>query len=497
MSLAPQTMGMGDAASPDPEAVQKALLQILASDEFRASPRLSAFLTFCVGRSVEGKADTLKAYTIATQVFMRPDHFDPQADPIVRVEATRLRRAMQRYYGQEGAGDPLHLHMERGQYGVSFIPVAPSGQTQAMPQLSISLLEKLAAIADGQKGREEPCPPVMFGPALSETDVPEPLTSAQRPDQPEPTLRFSLALLPLDLKLVLLGFAALATLLMVVWSTLPAPIAAPKSDKAQVANPGPNARAFQPARVMVLAETASSEVGGWVEDLRDALSRFDTLVVLDASVLGDRSNVLPDVQLVIRKTTKGLLVLRLVQVDTGEIFWSHDMPTTGLEPRLGQAQHDPSALPAMLTELAAWDGLINRRHWGASHPGPTGYNDETPCQNLAMRALLSEQLALVHGAQACFEKDLAPGLSWNKPQWRLRLDLMALMLGDPGINPASVLAEAQRQIRQSPLSASAYGLAGQALQWLGQGEEAQALRAKARRLNPYDLGFERPQNKRP
>ncbi len=492
MALAQQTKGMGDAASPDPEAVQQALMQILASDEFRASPRLSAFLTFCVGRSVEGKADTLKAYTIATQVFMRPDHFDPQADPIVRVEATRLRRAMQRYYGQEGAGDPLHLHMERGQYGVSFIPVTPSGQKQVMPQLSISLLEKLAAIADGQKGREEPCPPVMFGPPLAETAAPEPLASTPHTDQPEPPLRFSLSLLELDLKLVLLGLAALATLLMVVWSTLPVPIAAPKPDKAQVANPAPNARVFQPARVMVVAETASPEVGGWVDDLRDALSRFDTLVVLDASVQGDRRNGLPDVQLVTRKTSKGLLMLRLVQVDTGEIFWSHDMPTTGLEPRSGQAPDGPSALAVMLTELAAWDGLINRRHWGAFHSGPTGDNDETPCQNLAMRALLAEQLALVQAAQACFEKDLAPGLSWNKPQWRLRLDLTALMLGDPGINPASVLAEAQRQIRQSPLSASAYGLAGHALQRAGQAEEAQAMLAKARRLNPYDLGFGRP-----
>ena len=106
MPLAQQTEETGSKACPDPEAVQKALMQILASDEFRSSPRLTAFLTFCVGRSVEGKADTLKAYTIATQVFMRPDHFDPQADPIVRVEATRLRRAMQRYYGQEGASDP-------------------------------------------------------------------------------------------------------------------------------------------------------------------------------------------------------------------------------------------------------------------------------------------------------------------------------------------------------------------------------------------------------
>jgi Flp pilus assembly protein TadD len=52
--------------------------------------------------------------------------------------------------------------------------------------------------------------------------------------------------------------------------------------------------------------------------------------------------------------------------------------------------------------------------------------------------------------------------------------------------------EAQRHLRQSPLSASAYGLAGQCLLLAGQGDQARAMLAKARRLNPYDLSFDRP-----
>jgi hypothetical protein len=146
----------------------------------------------------------------------------------------------------------------------------------------------------------------------------------------------------------------------------------------------------------------------------------------------------------------------------------------------------------MLTELAAWDGLINRRHWSAPQSDRFGANDEWSCQHQVMRALLAQQLDLVHRAQACFEKDLPAGLSWNKPQWRLRLDVMGLKLGDSALNVATVVAEAQRHIRQSPLSASAYGLAGQSLILSGQAEEAREMLAKARNLNPYDLSFDRP-----
>jgi len=482
MPLTHQTKGMADKARPDPEAVQQALMQILASSEFRASPRLSAFLTFCVGRSVEGRADTLKAYTIATQVFMRPDHFDPQADPIVRVEATRLRRAMQRYYGQEGAGDPLHLHIERGQYGVSFIPPnAPASHGQGVPQISITLLEKLAAIAEGRKERDEMQPVAEVSPVpVSGAPVPDVVApGAAASEKPAPALRFSL-----DLKLVLSGLAGLAAIFILAWYHVPPPIVTHKPDKALAAKAGLTARAFQPAKLMVVAESSSPEIGLWVDDLRDALSRFDAIVVLDAGLQGDKRSGMPDFQLAIRKTGKGSLMLRLVMAGTGEIIWSKDIPSGTDE---GQA-----ALSPWLTELAAWDGLINRRHWSGTQFERTGASEELPCQHQAMRALLAQQLDLVHGAQACFDKDLAIGLSWSKPQWRLRLDLMALTLGDASINADTVVNEAQRHLRQSPLSASAYGLAGQSLLLAGQGDQARAMLAKARRLNPYDLSFDRP-----
>ncbi len=113
--LPPATTGEADRAD-----ALEALRLVLNSDEFRASQQLSAFLTFSVGRTLEGRGATLKAYTIATEVFRRGSDFDPQIDPIVRVEATRLRRALERYYGGGGADHPLRIVLPRGSYAVSF-----------------------------------------------------------------------------------------------------------------------------------------------------------------------------------------------------------------------------------------------------------------------------------------------------------------------------------------------------------------------------------------
>ena len=74
-----------------------ALERMAASEAFRGSPQLIAFLRYVVEATLRGQADRIKGYTIATEALGRTVDFDPQADPIVRVEATRLRRALNRY----------------------------------------------------------------------------------------------------------------------------------------------------------------------------------------------------------------------------------------------------------------------------------------------------------------------------------------------------------------------------------------------------------------
>ena len=96
------------------------LERVIASAAFRSAPRLAAFLRFVVEMTLAGQSDRIKGYTIGAQALGRGESFDPQADPIVRVEAARLRRALARYYGGAGRDDPVVIELPRGGYVPTF-----------------------------------------------------------------------------------------------------------------------------------------------------------------------------------------------------------------------------------------------------------------------------------------------------------------------------------------------------------------------------------------
>jgi tetratricopeptide (TPR) repeat protein len=114
--------------APTPDEVRAQIDRMTASEEFSRSPQLGAFLRFVVEEVLQGKSDRIKAYTIGVDVLRRDAKFDPQLDPIVRVEATRLRRTIDRYYSGLGADDPIRVDLPRGSYIPTFSrsPGAPA-----------------------------------------------------------------------------------------------------------------------------------------------------------------------------------------------------------------------------------------------------------------------------------------------------------------------------------------------------------------------------------
>ena len=106
--------------TPSPDEIRRAVDRIVISDVFSRSPQLAAFLRFVVEAVLHDRQDRIKAYTIGIEVLRRDAQFDPQLDPIVRVEATRLRRAIERYYAGPGANDPLLIDLPRGSYVPTF-----------------------------------------------------------------------------------------------------------------------------------------------------------------------------------------------------------------------------------------------------------------------------------------------------------------------------------------------------------------------------------------
>jgi Predicted integral membrane protein len=103
-----------------PEAVRAQCEKMLASDLFSRSERMSRFLRFTVEQSLAGNAANLKEYLIGVEVFDKPETLDPRLDPIVRVEAGRLRAKLREYYDTEGREDPILIHFPPRSYVPSF-----------------------------------------------------------------------------------------------------------------------------------------------------------------------------------------------------------------------------------------------------------------------------------------------------------------------------------------------------------------------------------------
>jgi adenylate cyclase len=114
--------------TPRSEDIRLQLERILASEAFRGSDKQRKFLSFVVDETLESRGTKIKGYTIAVTVYGRKSNFDPQVDPIVRVEAGRLRRALEHYYLTSGRNDPVRIEIPKGGYKPNFYmtQIAPS-----------------------------------------------------------------------------------------------------------------------------------------------------------------------------------------------------------------------------------------------------------------------------------------------------------------------------------------------------------------------------------
>ena len=107
------------------DSIRVHLEKILASPRFAQSGRLKRFLRFSVEEALAGRAENLKEYTLALEVFDKAASHDLGADPIVRVEARRLRARLKEYYETDGLGDPIRIDIPKGAYIPIFQRVAP------------------------------------------------------------------------------------------------------------------------------------------------------------------------------------------------------------------------------------------------------------------------------------------------------------------------------------------------------------------------------------
>lgn len=112
--------GTEDVSVPTEAEVRAQYDRILSSPEFHAPNRARAFVSYILNEALAGRSDRLKAYSIALEVFGRESSFDAQNDPVVRIEAGRMRRALERYYLVAGQDDPVFISIPKGGYVPAF-----------------------------------------------------------------------------------------------------------------------------------------------------------------------------------------------------------------------------------------------------------------------------------------------------------------------------------------------------------------------------------------
>jgi adenylate cyclase len=100
----------------DQKAIREQLVRILNSSPFQQSQRRQRFLEYLVNETLAGRSDRLKGYNVALEVFDRPETFDPILDPVVRIEAGRLREKLREYYDANGQRDPIRIDLPKGTY---------------------------------------------------------------------------------------------------------------------------------------------------------------------------------------------------------------------------------------------------------------------------------------------------------------------------------------------------------------------------------------------
>jgi len=140
--------------APSEREVRDQIERITSSTAFRTSDRLKHFITFVASQVLQGKGDNLKEYAVGVQVFGRETAFDPRTDPVVRVQARRLRARLERYYREEGQHDDIVVDLPKGGYAPVFrrreVAAPPKPLVFTAPQENTVAVHPIADLSSDQ-----------------------------------------------------------------------------------------------------------------------------------------------------------------------------------------------------------------------------------------------------------------------------------------------------------------------------------------------------------
>lgn len=105
---------------PGDDAVRAQLEKLLASSRFMSSPRCQILLQHIVEEALRGNVESLKERNLGIEVFRRDAAYDTNADPVVRIAASEVRKKLAQYYYEPGNQRQIRIAIPVGSYAPEF-----------------------------------------------------------------------------------------------------------------------------------------------------------------------------------------------------------------------------------------------------------------------------------------------------------------------------------------------------------------------------------------
>lgn len=472
-----QDWSAAKAGTPAPDEIRAALGRVLASPGLTSSNRRRDFLRFVVEEALAGRAPGLKGIVIAREVYGRDEDFSGKSDPVVRLDAGRLRRDLDSYYVGPGALDAIRIVIPKGGYAPLFeirddVPATPEdavpdGTTAPPPQVF-------------------PSGPPAPGPDASGSGAPVPPAPAPGPAAGSGRQRLRLAG-----ALLVVAVALVAVWLLRGEGTGGDPLDARGLPRVVVL----------PFTALTTAQETRVVAAGLGMELVDDLRHFGGLRIYlppdgpDAELAADRLRDAPGAIYVVRGTVRAeggqvQINTTLGNLRTDEVIWSaayavalapaplldlRDTVAARIATALGQpygpigmdlAQRGPGTRPASVESyLCVLEAYQHRRAFS-----PATYGPAVAC------------------LEAAVARDPDYGDAWAMLGW---LHLDAGRFEYAGAAPveteyARALEAARRAQAIAPDSVLALKALSSIQHYLGRYDESERLARRAVALNPYD-----------
>jgi len=151
----------------DEVSIRAELDRILADKRFSSAPQMSAFLRYIVEETLAGHSERIKAFSIGVDALGKPDTFDAQSDPSVRVLALRLRKTLVAMYEDMSFCKTI-IVLRVGTYVPTFLKAI---STTSLPEITaedVSLISLAAPVA--RQSVSEPVVETILGEQTSDVN---------------------------------------------------------------------------------------------------------------------------------------------------------------------------------------------------------------------------------------------------------------------------------------------------------------------------------------